>query len=165
MGTCHPKSIEEAVGWLTTAVAQAGRELQDPFLKALLQPEQVSFNMLREFLNPVPRPQRRARQYTPPPPPPRKAAPVDDTRPLQLPSTLSGKIQVGIERVITEAWAAVPPDTAAEVRFKLARKNAEISVSRLSPYIKRDVRVYFHSEKWEPPRLRDSGSVTTKPTS
>ncbi|MDT7555502.1 MAG: hypothetical protein QOI16_4598 [Pseudonocardiales bacterium] len=152
--TPHPKTIEEAISWLTTAVAQAGRELQDPFLKALLEPDHVSFNILREFFTPTPPPRPRAKQNTPPPPP-QKVAPVDDTKPLHLRSALTDKIQAGIERVITEAWAAVPPQAAAEDRFKLARKNAEVSVSRLSPYIKRDVRVYFHSEKWEPLKSRD----------
>lgn len=76
--TPHPKSIEEAIGWLTTAVAQAGRELQDPFLKALLKPEQVSFNMLHDFLNPAPPPRPSARRYVPPSTP---ATPVDDTKP------------------------------------------------------------------------------------
>jgi SIR2-like domain/OST-HTH/LOTUS domain len=49
IGTSHPKDNDEAIAWLTTAVAQAGRELQDPFLNALLKPEHVSFNKLRQF--------------------------------------------------------------------------------------------------------------------
>jgi hypothetical protein len=49
LGTPRPKDIEQAILWLTTAVAQAGRELQDQFLTALLCPEQVSFATLRRF--------------------------------------------------------------------------------------------------------------------
>ena len=52
--TRHPTGVEEAIDWLTTATAQAGRELQDPLLAKLLKPEQVSFDMLRGFLNPAP---------------------------------------------------------------------------------------------------------------
>jgi len=48
--TPHPKTIEVAIAWLTTAVAHSGRELQDPFLPALPRPEHVSFNMLRVLL-------------------------------------------------------------------------------------------------------------------
>jgi hypothetical protein len=49
--TPHPKNIEEAISWLKTAAAQASRELQDSFLKALLKPEQVSFKMLQNCLS------------------------------------------------------------------------------------------------------------------
>ncbi len=49
IGTPRPKDIEQAILWLTTAVAQAGRELQDPFLTRLMRPEEVSFNTLRHF--------------------------------------------------------------------------------------------------------------------
>jgi len=146
IGTPRPKSIGEAVGWLTTAVAQAGRELQDPFLKALLKPEQVSFNMFREFLTPAPPPQRRAKPYTPPPTP--KALPVNDTKPVQWRSPLEKKIKIGIERVLKEAWDAVPEDTAREDRFTTARRNADNSISALSPHIKRQVRANFNAENW-----------------
>ena len=47
--TPHPKDVEEAIDWLTAAVAQAGRGLQDSFLKNLLKPEQVTFKSLRKF--------------------------------------------------------------------------------------------------------------------
>ena len=40
--TPHPHDVSEAIAWLTAGVAQAVRELQDPFLKALLEPDQVS---------------------------------------------------------------------------------------------------------------------------
>ncbi|MCK7503503.1 MAG: hypothetical protein MZV70_04930 [Desulfobacterales bacterium] len=49
IGTPHPKSIDEAIDWLTTAVVQAGRELQDSFLKAQLKPERLSFSMLHQI--------------------------------------------------------------------------------------------------------------------
>ena len=151
--TPHPKTVEEAIGWLTTAVAQAGRELEDAFLKALLKPEQVSFNMLREFLNPAPPPRSRPQQYTPPPAP--KAPPVDDTKPVPLGSKLPELIKIGIERVVTEAWEAVPDDTAAEDRFRTARQAASQSISRLSPKIKRQVGAHFETQKWEPLKSRD----------
>lgn len=152
MGTPHPKSIEEAVGWLTTAVAQAGRELQDPFLKALLKPEQVSFNMLREFLNPAPPPRPSARRSVPLS---AAATPADDTKPLQLRSRLDELVKTGIERVLTEAWEAVPDDTAREERFRVARQAASQSISRLSPKIKRQVGAHFETQKWEPLKARD----------
>lgn len=151
--TPHPKSIEEAIGWLRTAVAQAGRELQDPFLKALLKPEQVSFNMLRDFFNPSPPPRPHPKQYTPPPAP--KAPPIDDTKPLLLLSQLDKRIKDGIERVLTEAWDAVPEDTAPEGRFKAARRNAEVRISGLSPHIKHQVGAHFHKENWESLRARE----------
>jgi len=149
----HPKSIEEAIGWLTTAVAQAGRELQDPFLKALLKPEQVSFNMLREFLNPAPPPHPRPKQNTPPPAP--KTPPVDDTKPVSLGSKLPDLIKTGIERVLTEAWEAVPDDTATEDRFRTAKQKASVIISGLSRKIKPQVCIYFETQKWEPLRAHD----------
>lgn len=51
IGTPYPQDIEQAIAWLTSAVAEAGREVQDPFLKSLAKPDQVSFNMLRKFFN------------------------------------------------------------------------------------------------------------------
>lgn len=150
IGTPHPRSIEEAIGWLTTAVAQAGREIQDPFLKALLRPEQVSFNMFREFLEPGP-PPARAQRFTPPTP---KVATEDDTKPVQLPSAFGDRIQAGIERVITEAWHAVSRETATEDSFRVARRHASQVISRLSPQIKRQVAAYFETQKWEPLKAR-----------
>ena len=35
-----------AIAWLTAGVAQAGREVSDPFLKTLAKPEKVSFKQL-----------------------------------------------------------------------------------------------------------------------
>ncbi len=151
--TPHPKNIEEAIAWLTTAVAQAGRELQDPFLKALLKPEQVSFNMLRDFLSPALPPRPRTKPYNPPPV--RQAPPVDDTKPIQWRSPLEEKIKTGIERVLREAWDAVPEDTAPEDRSKIARRKADDSINGLSPYIKRQVRAHFNAENWESLRARD----------
>ena len=154
--TPQPKSIEEAIGWLTTAVAQAGRELQDAALKILLKPEQVSFNTLRELVNPTPPRQQRSKQYTPPPA--SQAPPADDTKPVNLGSKLPDLIQLGIDRVLCEAWAAVPDDTAAEDRFRTARQAASRSISRLSPYIKRQVGAYFETRKWAP--LKDEVRAT-----
>jgi hypothetical protein len=151
--TPHPKTVEEAIGWLTTAVAQAGRDLQDPFLKALLKPEQVSFNMLRDFLNPAPPTRPRPKQYTPPPAP--KAPPADDTKPVHWQSPLEEKIKTGIERVLREAWDTVPEDTAPDGRFKIARRKADDSINGLSPHIKRQVRAHFNAENWESLKARE----------
>lgn len=151
--TPHPKNIEEAIGWLTTAVAQAGRELQDPFLKALLKPEQVSFNMLRDFLNPAPRPSLRPKQYTSPPA--TEAPSVNDLRPAQLRSKLPELVNAGIERVLAEAWEAVPDDTPPNDRFKLARRIATQIIPRLSPKVRREVGRHFETHNWEPLKTRD----------
>jgi len=50
IGTPHPKDVEEAIVWLTSAVSQAGRELQDPFLLTLADPGHVSFAHLESVL-------------------------------------------------------------------------------------------------------------------
>ncbi len=145
--TPHPKNIEEAIGWLTTAVAQAGRELQDPFLKNLLKPEQVSFNMLREVLNPARPPRPRAKQHTTPPVPQSKS--VDNTRPVQLGSKLEEQIQLGIDRVARESWEAA--DSAApEDRLQIAKQEAVRLIAMLSPSIRKQVNHRFTSEKWQP---------------
>jgi len=153
--TPHPKSIEEAIGWLTTAVAQAGRELQDPFLKALLKPEQVSFNMLREFLKPAPPPRSRPNQSTPSLAPEAPAANEAKLMLLQMHRDSEERINVGIERVLKEAWEAVPCDTADEERFSTAKQKTADAITRLSPHIKRQVKSYFHSRNWEPLKSRD----------
>ena len=44
--TPHPRDVPEAIAWLTAGVAQAGREVSDPFLKTLAKPEKVSFKQL-----------------------------------------------------------------------------------------------------------------------
>jgi len=48
IGTPYPTDDDEAIAWLTTAIAEAGRTLHEPFLKSLLKPESVSFNKLRQ---------------------------------------------------------------------------------------------------------------------
>ncbi len=148
IGTPHAKSIDEAINWLTTAVTQAGRELQDPFLKALLKPEQVSFNMLRKFLKPVPAPTR-ARLVALSP-----SKTEESVKPSQLRSNLEARIQVGIERVIAQAWKGVPFDISEEERFQIARRNASKIISTLSPQIKRQVGAHFQTQKWEPLKAR-----------
>jgi hypothetical protein len=80
---------------------------------------------------------------------------VDDTKPLQLRSSLDELIKTGIERVLTEAWEAVPDETAPEERFKTARRAASQSISHLSPKIKRQVGAHFETQKWEPLKARD----------
>ena len=46
LGTPWPIGREQAIAWLRDAVQTAGRTLQDPFLKALANPEDVSFTHL-----------------------------------------------------------------------------------------------------------------------
>ncbi len=147
--TPHPKTIEEAIGWLTTAVAQAGRELRDPFLSALLKPEQVSFNMLRDLLSPISPPRQRQEPFAPSSA--LKADPIADSR--QLLSRLSGeheeRVKAGIERVLAEAWKAVPISTAHENRLNVAKLKAADVIKRLSPSIRKQVNSHFHAEQWE----------------
>jgi hypothetical protein len=87
--------------------------------------------------------------------PSQPSPPTDDLKPLQLRSHLDERIKVGVERVITEAWAAVPDTTPQEERHKLARRCAQDSISRLSPHIKRQVGSLFHASNWEELKARD----------
>ena len=86
---------------------------------------------------------------------PQAAPPADELKPLQLRSQLDERIKVGIERVITEAWATVPETTPKEERQKLARRYAQDSISRLSPHIKRQVGARFNTSNWEELKARD----------
>jgi hypothetical protein len=152
--TPHPKTIEEAIGWLTTAVTQAGQVLQDPFLKALLKPEQVSFNMLRDFLNQASPSRARPRQSAPPA---TSTQPADDAKSvlLHMRNESEERINAGIERVLKQAWEAVPGDTAGEERFNIAKRKAADTITRLSPSIRREVNAYFQSRHWQPLKSRD----------
>jgi hypothetical protein len=105
-----------------------------------LAPEQVKMR------NPIP---------LPIPQPPQSAPTVDDSKPLQLRSDLDERIRVGIERVISEAWQAVPHTTPAEERFKIARRSAQESIERLSPHIRRQVDAHFSTSNWENLKARD----------
>lgn len=155
IGTPHPNNIEEAIGWLTTAVAQAGRELQDPFLKALLKPEQVSFNMLRNFLSPASPPRQRPKPYALTPAP--QAEPMAEARLLlsQLSSDFESRVKSGIERVLTQAWESVPIATAEEDRYSTAKRKAADIIKLLSPSIRKQVGSHFRAENWESLKLRD----------
>lgn len=155
IGTPHPKNFEEAVVWLTTAVVQAGRELQDPFLKALLRPEQVSFNMLREFLNPAPPPRPRAKPYVPTPAPQARSIAEAGHVLAQLSSSFEDRVKAGIERVLTQAWEAVPIATAEEDRLSTAKRKATDIIKRLSPAIRKQVGSHFHAGNWETLKSRD----------
>lgn len=148
IGTPHPQSINEAVDWMTDAVASASRGIQDPFLKGLIDPDQVSFNMLRQFLQPTPAPTH-ARILASPSP-----KPTESVKLLQLESDLDERVKVGIERVLTQAWKTVTADITEEERFKIARRNVSQEISRLSPSIKRQVGAYFETQKWEPLKTR-----------
>ena len=155
INTPHPKTIEEAIGWLTAAVAQTSRELQDPFLRALHKPEQVSFNMLRNLLSPAPPPRQRPRSYAPTPAP--QARPMAEARLLlsQLSSDFEDRVKSGIERVLTQAWESVPVATAREDRFSTAKRKAADVIKRLSPAIRKQIASHFHAENWESLKLRD----------
>ncbi len=145
--TPHPHDLSEAIAWLTAGVAQAGRELKDPFLRGLLKPEQVSFKLLRQFLDGAesPRIQRRTNKQ----PSKRPADAVDNTKPLRLNSTLEPRIQDGIERVAREAWKAAAT-AAPDDRLRIAKQEAERSITRLSPHIRKQVNHLFRTEKWQP---------------
>lgn len=151
--TPHPRGVPEAIAWLKAGVAQAGRELQDPFLRALLEPDRVSFNLLQATVSPDSAPKARRAQSSKPSTPP-SATPSDSIL-IQLSNQHEERIQAGIERVLNEAWKAVPPDTALEKRLHLAIQKAEQSISRLSPHIKRQVRAHFQTKNWEPLKSRE----------
>lgn len=144
----HPRDVTEAIAWLTAGVTQAGRELQDPFLKALLKPELVSFKLLQQFLDGVeaPRVQRRTnrRSLTKKP-----DVAVDTSKPLRLNSTLEPRVQDGIERVAREAWETAA-SAASEDRLRIAKQEAIRLIAMLSPYIRKQVSHHFTSEKWKP---------------
>jgi len=145
LNTPRLKSVTEAIAWLTAGVAQARRDLHDPFLQSLAEPDHVSFKLLRDHL--APKQDRRASKTRPIKR--RKASTTSQSdASVQFSSPVDGKVQTGIERVISEAWAAVPLYTATEDRFKIARRQAMQSISRLSPYIKRQVRAHFETSKW-----------------
>ncbi|HEV2704755.1 MAG TPA: SIR2 family protein [Pyrinomonadaceae bacterium] len=151
--TPYPRDVPEALAWLTAGVAQAGRELQDPFLKALLEPEKVSFNLLQTALKPDSAPKSLGSQSSKPNAP--LGAPPSDTKLPQLSIQGEDQIRAGIERVVNEAWKAVPPDTAPENRLQLAIQKAKQSISRLSPHIKRQVGAHFQTKEWEPLKSRE----------
>jgi hypothetical protein len=46
--TPHPRDYEESILWLRTAVVRAANELDDPFLKGLARPEELSFQQLSD---------------------------------------------------------------------------------------------------------------------
>lgn len=150
--TPHPRNETEATAWLASGVAQAGRDLQDPFLKALANPEQVSFDNLQTSFGPS----QVSKQHAPRSSStlPRRHQSTHD-KPLKLKSALDGQVRAGIERVLNEAWKAVPPETAPEDRFKLAKQRALQSISRLSPYYKRQVGAFFETQNWRPLQSRD----------
>jgi hypothetical protein len=152
IGTPYPKSVEEAIIWLTNGVAQAGREIQDLFLKALLKPEQASFKMLQQLLNATPPPTRQAKRTTQPPA--TQAKHIDDTKPLQLGSKLDEQIRAGIERVASEAWEAAA-SAAPEDRLRIAKQEAIRLIPKLSPSIRKQVNQHFTSEKWQPLIIRE----------
>lgn len=153
--TPRPKSIEEAISWLMTAVAQAGRDVQDPFLKALAKPEAISFNMFRDFLESA-HSSRSATKQSNPKPPPNSAAALDGGVLLKkMLDEFEERINGGIERVLKQAWEAVPDNIPQEARFTAAKRKAGDAITRLSPSIKKQVKAYFDSTNWETLMLGD----------
>jgi hypothetical protein len=75
--------------------------------------------------------------------------------PQQIRILLELRIQVGIERVLREAWEAVPEETPEGDRFKTARRKATEVISGLSPHVKRQVGAHFLTKNWEPLKERD----------
>lgn len=145
----HPSDVPEAISWLAAAVVHAGRQLQDPFLKELLNPHQVSFKLLQEFLDNVeaPRVQRRAthrRSIKQPVPA------VDASKPLRLKSNLEPRVEEGINRVAREAWEAAAFASAQDERLRIAKQEAIRVIATLSPSIRKQVNHHFMSEKWQP---------------
>jgi hypothetical protein len=153
--TPHPKNIDEAIGWLEIAVVQAGRELHDSFLKALLKPEQVSFKMLGDFFRPAPTPPKRPSRYVPTTALQGRPIPEGMESLLQLSNELEERFNKGIERVLTQAWGAVPIATPEEDRFGIAKLKAGGIIARLSPSIRKRVAAHFNADKWESLKLRD----------
>lgn len=148
-----PRNVREAIDWLTAGVVQAGRELADPFLKALVRPEQVSFKLLQHHLEGGERP-RTARRENKPQPTQTAQKPID-TKPLRLPSPLENRVAADIERVLAKAWVPVPDNASEEERFKAACRNAANLISRLSPHTKQQVGAHFLTQKWLPLKARD----------
>jgi SIR2-like domain len=146
--TPYPRDVREAIAWLTAGIAQAGRELQDPFLKALVEPDQVSFSMLENILSQDSTPKARTPHSAKPTTP--SGATLSAAELLQRLRPVKDPIQVGIERVVKEAWTGLPANTAADQRFQLAIQSAKQSISRLSPSIKRQVGAYFQTRNWDP---------------
>lgn len=151
--TPHPRDMSEAIAWLAAGVTQAGRDLQDPFLKALLEPDQVSFNMLQAALKPGSAPKAGAAQSSKPSVPPSATPSYSKLR--QLSNQHEDRLQAGIERVLNESWKAVPPDTTPDKRLPLAIQKAKQTISRLSPQIRRQVSAHFQTKDWEPLKSRD----------
>jgi hypothetical protein len=151
--TPRPRDVHEAIAWLTAAVAQAGRELQDSFLKSLIEPDRVSFNMFENILSPNSTPTERTLTFVKTTEP--SVATNSGAELLKRFLPLEDPIHVGVERVIKEAWNAVPPGTAPQERFFLAIKKAKQSISRLSPQIKRQVGAHFETKGWEPLKTRE----------
>jgi hypothetical protein len=153
LNTPHPQDVPEAIAWLTAGTVQAGRELQDQFLKGLVEPDQVSFAMLQTTLQPDSSRKSRRSQSSESSGP--SGATLTTTEIRQLSSQHEDRIQAGIERVLNESWKTVPPDAAPEKRLQLAIQKAKQTISRLSPHIKRQVSAHFQTKDWEPLRSRE----------
>jgi hypothetical protein len=155
INTPHPASIAQGIEWLKAAVSKAGRESQDPFLKALLKPEEVSFNMLQDAITPVHSVRPKLKRVSS-----RSNALIKKTNHieqllLQQASLLDVLVSEGIERVLGWSWVGVSEAETQENRLKLAKHRANQAFKGLSPKIKSKVKVYFESQNWEPLKARD----------
>jgi hypothetical protein len=161
IGTSRPRTVNEAIDWLTTGVAQAGRELQDPFLKALLRPEQVSFTILQRVFNaatPSPAPFRKYTKSS-------AGKGLVDTAITGLPTTPDDllreerhRTREAIETVARKAWEAASVEGLAEERLRRAKHEALRLIAKLSPNVRRKVSHYFTSQKWLPLIAREPKS-------
>jgi hypothetical protein len=154
--TPYPGDVSEAITWLTAAVAEVGRELKDQFLKALIEPDQVAYNNLQTTLKADLAPKASVVQSSTPISPP---SPTPSNGMLQqLFNQYEDRVQAGIERVINEAWKAIPPGLAPDERLHFAIQKAKQAISRLSPQIKRQVISHFQTNDWEPLKSREPNS-------
>lgn len=83
------------------------------------------------------------------------AKPKPGTTSLHIWGADKNRFREGIERVLSQAWAAVPENFGTDGRFKAALRNAEQIISRLSPHIKTQVRAHFNQENWQSLRARE----------
>jgi hypothetical protein len=150
-GVPQPPDIAGAVAWLTAAVREAGRRLEDPFLVALLDPQRVSFNMLLEKLCPaqVRRGAGGEERATS-----RLLAGIA-AKVTEAKDDLEEKVRQGVERVLKQAWESVPAETPPAARLPLAREKAADAIRRVSASIRNRVSAQVKANDWEPLRTRD----------
>ncbi|MGH8046195.1 MAG: hypothetical protein ACREKL_03025, partial [Chthoniobacterales bacterium] len=147
--TPTPRNVSEAVEWLAAGVVEAGRELQDPFLKSLANPEQVLFESLQRLLEPQlgRQSQKRKRNLN------KTASPSAPQQPKK--SHSDALVADAIEKVARKAWEVVLTVEFSEERLKLAKREAVRLFPTLSPYVRRQVEHHFTSQGWKPLIVRE----------